>query len=375
MGYVEKIETTTNGEVFSITTANCILCDLQLERGTVATAWGNSYLDNASDRLYYQAQQYVSDALRNATEGSTDIYGGLVLTRHIKVGDGSNTTDFRETGGMSGYFVDGNSPAFWAGGNFDTAAITAAKYETNTTTPEDEAPYVVTHGGKVILNDAIVRGEVNASRGSFGGLKIGKYKDPCGNIDSETSIFIEKELYVGYDKYGSVVKINAGKLVAYGGHNTPYACVQDCTLEIDPDGNVDANEQQAVLSVLSNVDNIDAIRIRNGNIRHERGAFIGFKPKTQTVSSDTDLSDENGNVVFVDATLRAIELTLPLSSIFNELSSGTNFTIYKKGTNVITINGKIYYGGQESTSYSITDNKTAHLIFNKEDNLWYMTLV
>lgn len=170
MGYVEKIETITNGEVFSITTANCILCDLQLERGTVATAWGNSYLDNASDRLYYQAQQYVSDALRNATEGSTDIYGGLVLTRHIKVGDGSNTTDFRETGGMSGYFVDGNSPAFWAGGNFDTAAITAAKYETNTTTPEGEVPYVVTHGGKVVLNDAVVRGKVYAEEGVFSGF-------------------------------------------------------------------------------------------------------------------------------------------------------------------------------------------------------------
>lgn len=178
--YVEKIEATSNGSTFSILDANCALCDLQLERGTVATAWGNSYLDNSSDRLYYQSQQYVSDALRDATEGSTDIYGGLVLTRHIKVGDDSNATEFRETGGMSGYFTDGNSPYAWAGGDFNLAVGTASKYSTTTATPEGEIPYVVTHGGRVILNDAVVRGKVYAFDGVFSGevnAKQGTFQD------------------------------------------------------------------------------------------------------------------------------------------------------------------------------------------------------
>lgn len=178
--YVEKIEATSNGSTFSILDANCALCDLQLERGTVATAWGNSYLDNSSDRLYYQSQQYVSDALRDATEGSTDIYGGLVLTRHIKVGDDSNAAEFRETGGISGYFTDGNSPYAWAGGDFNLAVGTASKYSTTTATPEGEIPYVVTHGGRVILNDAVVRGKVYAFDGVFSGevnAKQGTFQD------------------------------------------------------------------------------------------------------------------------------------------------------------------------------------------------------
>jgi hypothetical protein len=195
MGYVEKIETIENGSLFSITNGNCVLCDLQLERGTIATAWGNSYLDNASDRLYYQSQQYVSDALKNATEGSTDIYGGLVLTRHIKVGDGSNTTDFRETGGTSGYYVDGNSPAFWAGGDFAKAVSTAAKYETDTTTPEGEIPYVVTHGGKVVLNDSIIRGKVYASGGKIGNLNIGLDKTGDFQLSGDISYFQGTEVH------------------------------------------------------------------------------------------------------------------------------------------------------------------------------------
>jgi hypothetical protein len=77
-----------------------------------------------------------------------------------------------ENGGMNGSFVDENTPAFWAGGDFFKALATAAKYLTGTTTPEGEIPFVVTHGGKIILNDAVMRGEVVASRGKIGAIKI-----------------------------------------------------------------------------------------------------------------------------------------------------------------------------------------------------------
>jgi hypothetical protein len=75
-----------------------------------------------------------------------------------------------ETAGMNGAQGNGkNTPAFWAGGGFDKAIATAEKYETKTETPEGEVPYVVTHGGKVVLNDAVVRGKVYATGGEFKG--------------------------------------------------------------------------------------------------------------------------------------------------------------------------------------------------------------
>lgn len=149
------------------------LCDIQLERGTMATAWGNSWLDNSSDKTYYQSIKYISDSVVNEamTEGATDVFGGLILTNHIKVGEYANGTMIAETGGINGKIFDEKSVAFWAGGDFDSAEATSRKYEdTENETPEGEIPFVVTHSGKVILNDAVVRGTVYAKSGVFSGF-------------------------------------------------------------------------------------------------------------------------------------------------------------------------------------------------------------
>jgi hypothetical protein len=81
--YTIKIVTTTTDNIFGFINADCVLCEPQLERGTVATSWGNSPFDNTSDRAYYQAVRYLTDALK----GSTTIAGGLVFTSLIMVGD------------------------------------------------------------------------------------------------------------------------------------------------------------------------------------------------------------------------------------------------------------------------------------------------
>lgn len=158
-----------------------VLCDLKLEKGTVATAWSMSILDNSSDRAYYESIK----AIENALNGYTDVLGGLVLTNHIKVGDQSNNKKFVEHGGVNGLYADDNSPAFWAGANFDLARLTAQKYETESQTPEGEAPFVVTHGGKVIMNDAIVRGTIYANDGIFNGTVNATNGTFSGKITAE----------------------------------------------------------------------------------------------------------------------------------------------------------------------------------------------
>ena len=168
--YIVTVNPSENSKVFSLEGAIVEVCDIQLERGLVATAWNNSFLDNSSDRTYWQSMKYLQDGLAKEAvkEGSTEVYGGLILTNAIKVGNYANQEMIEETAGMSGKYAAPDSPAFWAGGDIDTAIATAAKYQTSTETPEGEISYVVTHGGKVVLNDAIVRGKVYASGGKLG---------------------------------------------------------------------------------------------------------------------------------------------------------------------------------------------------------------
>ena len=169
--------------------------DLQLERGTVATHWSPSFLDNSSDRAYYQSLKYVEHALN---EGSTTIGGGLVLTNHIKVGNYANKEMIEETGGMQGTYNNPNDPFLWGGGSLDKAIETINKYKDNPSyQPTEEelkqmANFVVTHGGRVILNDAIVRGTVYSKEGFFGGklqMPFEKLEDTCELMDEENKVY------------------------------------------------------------------------------------------------------------------------------------------------------------------------------------------
>ena len=169
--YAIAITAVESSDFFAVEGEGITLCEIQLERGTIATHWSPNYLDNSSDRTYYQALRYLQDALK----GSTVIDGGLILTKLIQLGDHSNESDFVEKAGANGVYVDDNSPAFWAGGNIDQAIdlINAYKDNPNAQLTEEQmagmAKYAVTHGGRVMANDGIFRGTVYAQNGVFGG--------------------------------------------------------------------------------------------------------------------------------------------------------------------------------------------------------------
>jgi hypothetical protein len=171
--YTYRITTVASSKLFKIENAACVICELQLERGTIATAWSNSPFDNSSDRAYYQSLKYLNQALN---ESSTDILGGLILTSHIKVGDYADGDMVKETGGMQGTWASDDSPFLWGGGTNKQAIATIAKYTENPsyqpTDAElaDMAKFVVTHGGRAILNDIILRGYIYALGGEFVGM-------------------------------------------------------------------------------------------------------------------------------------------------------------------------------------------------------------
>jgi hypothetical protein len=175
---VVVIPSESNGTLELSTAEGFSICDLQLEKGSIATEWKNSPFDNMSDRAYYQSLKYLSQALE---QSSTSVLGGLVLTNHIKVGNYANHEMIQETGGMQGTWTSDDSPFLWGGGTNEQAISTITKYKNDEHYQptdlelEEMAKFVVTHGGRAILNDIILRGYIYAKGGQFiGNLRKAK---------------------------------------------------------------------------------------------------------------------------------------------------------------------------------------------------------
>ena len=138
-------------------TSNFTICEIKMERGTIATDWEPAFLDNNRMEGRLQSMKYIFDAIKN----ETNIYGGLVLTNIVMVGNYTNGKMSEVTGGMSGVYNDGADVAFWAGGTLEQAI----KAVGNPSLTSGVANVVITHGGLAILNNAYVRGTVYATSG------------------------------------------------------------------------------------------------------------------------------------------------------------------------------------------------------------------
>lgn len=81
-----------------------------------------------------------------------------------------NGRSFHPTAGMSGIYNDGNDVAFWAGSDLSGAIWTAMNpFKLNPPQGQTIAPFVVTHGGTVVANQAVIRGNIYATDGVFNG--------------------------------------------------------------------------------------------------------------------------------------------------------------------------------------------------------------
>ena len=138
-----------------------------------------SLLDNSSDRAYYQSLNHLD----NAMKASTTIAGGLVLTNTIQVGNYADEVMIKDTGGMSGTWTKDEDPFLWGGGTLAEANNAIEK------NGEKEANFVVTHGGKAILNEAVVRGTVYATDGEFKGKVYANEGEFNGVIYAQNGIF------------------------------------------------------------------------------------------------------------------------------------------------------------------------------------------
>lgn len=188
-----------NGTGIFMLSGTATVCDLQLERGTIATDWKPSILDNDKSMAGFQAINYIASAIK---DGSVDILGGLILANMVQLGNYKDGKMQKVTAGVSGIYNDDDDVAFWAGGKLEQAIRTVMRFRNDPNyQPTDEewenmANFVVAHGGDVFLRGYIYalggkfRGEVNAESGVFKNVK-----SPNGNfkIDEEGNILIKGE--------------------------------------------------------------------------------------------------------------------------------------------------------------------------------------
>lgn len=166
---------------FSMVSTNCTVCEIMLSYGKLAPAWSPSYSDNDKSMAEFQNMKFLTDAI---TQGSTTIDGGLVMSQQFKVGCFRDKKMIKETGGMSGYYNDDDSPFLWGGGTLEQAIYTIQKYKDNPNyepTAEELnnlAKFVITHGGRAILTDIILRGIIYAEGGVMKSVK-----SPNGNFE------------------------------------------------------------------------------------------------------------------------------------------------------------------------------------------------
>ena len=163
--YTHKI--TFNGSGIFLISGTATVCDLQLERGTIATDWKPSILDNDKATAGFQSINYIASAIK---DGSVDILGGLILANMIQLGNYKNGKLQKVTAGVSGIYNDDDDVAFWAGGKLEQAILTVMRFRNDPNyQPTDAewanmANFVATHGGDVFL-----RGYIYALGGYFRG--------------------------------------------------------------------------------------------------------------------------------------------------------------------------------------------------------------
>lgn len=164
--YTHKI--TFNGSGIFLVSGTATVCDLQLERGTIATDWKPSILDNDKATAGFQSINYIASAIK---DGSVDILGGLILANMIQLGNYKNGKLQKVTAGVSGIYNDDDDVAFWAGGKLEQAILTVMRFRNNPDyQPTDAewanmANFVATHGG-----DTFLRGYIYALGGKFRGV-------------------------------------------------------------------------------------------------------------------------------------------------------------------------------------------------------------
>ena len=136
-------------------------------------------------------------------DGSVQFAGGLGLMTMLMLGNYQDGEMLSVTSGLSGIYNNDNDVAFWSGGTFEQAirAVQMFKNDPNYQITNEElssiSKAVITHGGRIIMNDAVIRGYIYALGGIFKDIKLsGSIRNPFENstgtfnIDTNDNVIV-----------------------------------------------------------------------------------------------------------------------------------------------------------------------------------------
>lgn len=363
---VHKFTATSDASTFTINNANATICDLQLERGTVQSAWGHSMWDNQSELAKYQSMQYLEAAMRN---GSTDILGGLILTNLILLG---NPEASDNNAGISGIRNDDNDVAFWGGGTYAQAIDTVMKYvEDPTYQPTDAevasmAKAVITHGGRAILNDIILRGAVYSKAGKIGKLRITEdgieiTTEQGGRVE----IIPQGIILYGYDGYISgSLGYCGGSAISAVGRGGIGACPEE-------DEKVGVYASSAKSAFFCN-----------------KGRFVGLRTATRVISESGSSTERNeitelDTNILVNKTSGTCYINILNTISDNGIEDGQEYIIETMGAslNITTGSDNIFsiysgrYFGSASNPLTHTTRDVLRLKYYADAAIWTCTLI
>lgn len=330
---------------------NATICELQLERGSIRTAWSKSYLDNSKELAEMQAFKYLSNAIR---EGSTNILGGLILSNMIMLGNYVNGTMKNVTAGVSGTYADDQSVAFWGGGTYEQAISTVVKMMSgNKAWTEDMANFVVTHGGDIFL-----RGYINALGGIFrgdvfidgGNTKLnsdGSGQLAKGNISWDSAGRLKRKS-PDTDVWINITECIEGTITVDGVEMPRIGYSKGCNINLTLDANYDGNK----LFYLTTSDESNATIKIKGLAKENNAILYG-----SFIPHDIQVSETYYNKLVLDNAVDEIILRrLGDSSIWEVLSSTSEVkSVTIDGT---TYDEVLYIKGGANTTFTTSDGKT-----------------
>ena len=195
---------------FSIS-GDATVCEPKLERGTIHTDWCPSRNDRNAVADEFKKYWYMMDALA----GTTRIDGGLILTSIVRLGQWQDGELRKVNACISGIYNDDDDVALCGGGDLDKAIYTVMLYRDDPTyEPTEEelsniANVVMTHGGRMILNDVIARGYIYAKGGVFRGKVYAEGGEFTGTVHATDGVF-RGTVYATEGEFTGVVYASGG---------------------------------------------------------------------------------------------------------------------------------------------------------------------
>lgn len=176
---------------------NASIWDIMLTEGNIASDWALSPLDNRSTMAKIEEAEYLKNLFKvNLKYENGTFTTGITNTGLIQMANYNNEGVIKNiTGGMNGTYLNDDSVAFFAGGDLEMAIKTVGKFKGNPnyepTTEElaSMAKAVITHGGRAILQDIILRGYVYAEGGVFRGTVYAKGGEFKGKVIADEGEF------------------------------------------------------------------------------------------------------------------------------------------------------------------------------------------